>query len=475
MAWLKKVAHDEYVLASFEINSQYDQALKAGEVPAGLREQVSRLRQSFNYYYIENYFAFYDVLFVNAQGHIFYTIRNESGLHDDPNSHCHCALCTALDTNPQEEAFVDFHYYAPSAEAAAFFIEPIRLGDKTSGWIVLQCAINKVNSIFAWNDDLGNTGETFLVNQEGIMLTESNFTGRSTILNKRLDDRNIQAKFADQCGHRTVTDYRGQVAWTSFKVFEFLGTQWLVVAKMDQDEILTQHYLQHRRYYGDRIKSYLRSTPVESLRKMESSESSDILRIDMDEFLKADNGERLVTFGLATCTGLLISYPDHFAYLAHISPKDKMYGTENETNLLGQMVKRLNTFDIHPCEKRDMEFILVATHDVSLLSIVDKLLEEGYLLSQIKVMVNMDAQSASMSYDYQGDELAVVWRIPDRTDDKLSQGRDDVCNLGGIIARFDADSPDPSSTARSRSNVGLLRHPERGIGDMRTNQPPPLR
>ena len=282
--------------------------------------------------------------------------------------------------------------------------------DGVGGWIVLQCAINKVNSIFAWNDDLGATGETFLVNGHGTMLTESNFTGRSTILNKRLDDRNIQTKFADQQGHRTVTDYRGQTALTSFEVVEFLGTQWLVVAKMDEDEILTRHYIQHRRYYGDRIKSFLHKTPMAPLRESKSSAPQTLLRIDMDEFLKADNGERLLTFGLATCTGLLVTYPEHFAYLAHVSPKDKVYG-DGETNLLGQMVKRIKTFDIYPCEQRDLIFVVVATHDESLLAVVDKLLEEGYLLSQIQVMINYEATAASMSYDYRSNSLNDAYNL----------------------------------------------------------------
>ncbi len=441
-ALAQKAAHDKYVLASFEINHEYDQSENRGDAPLSLKDQVLTLRQSFNYYYIENYFAFYDILFVNNRGRIFYTIRNESDLNHDFIQHdgTPSELFAILKTAPRQEIFVDFHYYTPSAEAAAFFVEPVQLEDGVGGWIVLQCAINKVNSIFAWNDNLGATGETFLVNGQGTMLTESNFTGRSTILNKRLDDRNIQAKFADQQGHRTVTDYRGQTALTSFEVVEFLGTRWLVVAKMDEDEILTRHYVQHRRYYGDRIKSFLHKTPIAPPRELKKSASQTLLRIDMDEFLKADNGERLLTFGLATCTGLLVTYPEHFAYLAHVSPKDKVYG-DGETNLLGQMVKRIKTFDIYPCEQRNLVFVVVATHDESLLAVADKLLEEGYLLSQIQVMINYEATAASMSYDYRSNELAVKWRVKDDEGGNLCHSLKDAYNLGKILQDLVKGSP----------------------------------
>ena len=161
------------------------------------------------------------------------------------------------------------------------------------GWIVLQCAIQKVNTLFAWEESLGQTGETFLINQHGFMLTESNFDGDSTLLKKRLDDRNIQAKFSEKKGHRMVTDYRGHAAVTSFEVVHFLGTRWLVVAKVDRDEIITRHYALHRRYYADSLLDYLEKAPAPALREFDAAPYRAGLRVDMDECLKASHGERL--------------------------------------------------------------------------------------------------------------------------------------------------------------------------------------
>lgn len=431
----QKAAADASVISFFDVNRQYADALNKGPVPDALTERVLELREEFNHYYLENYLSFYDLLFVNLQGDVFYTIRKEADLNrnllrDDPQK---SPLARCLRTKPRGEAFVDFHDYGPTSKPAAFFVEPVRSQKARIGWIVLQCNIGKVNTIFAWNEDLGQTGETFLVNQEGFMLTESNFVGDSTILKKRLDDRNIQAKFSEGRGHRTVTDYRGCRALTSFEVVRFMGAKWLVVAKKDRDEIITRHYSQYQRYYAEKLLAHLEQAPVQ-LRKSSDFSDHDGLRVDMDEFVKASKGETLQTFGISTCTGILVAYPGKFAYLAHISTRDKLYGSD-QTNLLGQVVKQVQSFDIRPCEKNRVLFVFVAPHLDSLLAGVAKLVAEGILLTQIQVMLHPQAESAAMRYSYRDNDLAVAWRLSPFSG-KNGQRFEDGYNVGEIIQQF---------------------------------------
>ena len=345
------------------------------------------------------------------------------------------ALGRCLRESPESEAFVDFQEYGPSREPAAFFVEPMRREGALIGWIVLQCAINKVNSLFAFTEDLGQTGETFLVNQDGYMLTESNFAGASTILTKRLDDRNIQAKFAEGRGHRTITDYRGRTALTSFEVMPFMGTRWLAVAKIDKDEVTSEHYALHRRYYGDKLLENLRKAPPAPSRESSLSADRRTLRVDMDEFSKAGAGERLQTFGVSTCTGFLAVCPGRFGYLAHISPRDRIYGVGG-TNLLGQMAKKIKMFDIYKYERHDVAFFVVATHFDSLLNIIDKILEEDFLLSQIRVMYNGQAETAAIIYDYDENTLGVTWRTKGEDENQRFHNMEDAVDVSRIIERL---------------------------------------
>lgn len=420
-----QAAGDTAVISFFNINDQYTQALKKGPVPEALTQKIAELRENFNRYYLENYLAFYDFLFVNHRGEVFYSIRKESDLKQNLFAQDSLAnpLAECLRKRPGQEMYVDFHDYGPTAKPAAFFVEPVKGNGRTAGWIVLQCGVNKVNTIFAWNDTLGQTGETFLVNHEGFMLTESNFAGNSTILKKRLDDRNIKAKFADKAGHRTVTDYRGRTALTSFEVVPFMTSLWLVVAKVDRDEIVTRYYDQYRRYYADKLMQFLKSSPAPTSRPDTASFDMDGLRVDMDEFVKAGRGDVLQTFGISTCTGVLVAYPEKkFAYMAHISPRDTVYGA-NQTNLLGQMIKQLKSFDIRPCEIHAVQVTVTAPHLDTLLAIINKLVEEEFLLSQIHVLYYPGAVSAAMRYDIGSADLRVAWRVQGNAKDTC-----EICN-----------------------------------------------
>jgi len=434
----QKAAQDQTLVSFFEINRLYHNTLQSRENSASLDSKVAKARQHFNGYYIANYFIFYDILFVDMDGAVLHTLRKEKGkdLNLIENQKSLGPLGQAIAGKPNHEVFIDFYDYGPSSEPAAFFIEPVKKENVQIGWIILQCPINKLNSIFAATDDLGQSGETFLVNSQGLMLTESYFKGQSTILKEHLDDRNIKVKFNEEKGHRVVTDYRGAVALSSFELFTFLDARWLVVAKIDKDEITTDHYKRHKRYYGDMLVKYLQQVPPVPSSGISSTNHPTALRVDMDEFLKAQNKQALETWGVSTCTALVAALPEKFAYLAHISPKDKIYD-QDDTNLVSQIIKKVKSFDIYPFERRGVVFTVVAPHLESLTNIIGQLIDNGFLLSQIRVAYNSKAHSAALVYQYDKNDLVVTWTMDALKDaPNVYHQLQDTFNVGTIIEKI---------------------------------------
>ena len=430
----RKAANDQTVVSFFEMNRHYHNAGQSQETPTSLSTDVEKMRHHFNGYYISNYFVFYDILFVDTSGSIFYTLRKEMDTHTSlmDKKQSLGFLSDAFVNKPDKEIFIDFYGYGPSSEPAAFFVEPVEKQGVKVGWIILQCPINKLNSIFAATDDLGQTGETFLVNSRGLMLTESYFKGESTILKEHLDGRNIKVKFQEKKGHRVVTDYRGAKVLSSFEVFEFLDARWLVVAKIDQDEITTDHYKRHSKYYGDRLLKYLKAAPLTPSDKAIPKGHPSALRVDMDEFLKAQNNEILETWGVSTCTALVAALPERFGYLAHISPIDRIYN-KNDTNLVSQITKKIKSFDVYSFERRNVVFTVIANHLDSLRNIINLLVEDGFFLSQIRVSYNSRAKSAAIVYGYGRDDLTVTWTLNPGEGEPVVNDIKDTMNVGMII------------------------------------------
>ena len=431
-------ASDKTVRAFFEVNRQVSLVGDAASLPGKVKAEVALLREQFNRYYIENYLSFYDILFVDIKGTIFYSLRKMSDQQTNltAGEARQTPLGACISARPSEEKFVDFHDYGPAAEPASFFVEPIRIDKEQVGWLIFQLAINKLNSIFAGADDMGQTGETFLVNKQGLMLTDSYFRSHPTILRERLADKNVRTKFRIGRGRLMVQDYRSERSLSSFEVVKFMGAEWLVVAKMDVNEVITDHYKRHRRYFQAQLLERLPKirTDSEAVSRKPGKRSA-AFRVDMDEFIKADRGESLETWGVSTCTAYLAALPGRFAYLAHISPKDKAYGG-SDTHIVSQILKKLQGFDIYPSERHSVYFAVVAPHLDSLVNIIGSMLNRGFFLSQIHFFHKPEAEAAAVVYDYRSGDMTVTWKFAEPGKPALIDRLDDGVNIGNIVEQI---------------------------------------
>ena len=158
----------------------------------------------------------------------------------------------------------------------------------------------------------------------------------------------------------------------------------------------------------------------------------------MDEFVKADHGELLKTIGVSTCTAVIATYPGKFGYMAHISPYDKMYGGKG-TNLLGHIIKKIKVYDIYKFERQHVHFTIIARHLDSLENIVDKLISEGFLLSQINILHYPKAKCANVIFDYSNNRTLVEWIMETNAQTKITQSVCNDNNLGVIVKQFIED------------------------------------
>lgn len=408
------VSSDQVIANFFAVKNDYYKKYKKSQPPHDIKVAMQELKVLIQQHYLNNYLDFYDVLFINKAGDVFYTIRKEADYHKNifQGELSKTNLSKTL-RNYKGQRFVDFQYFYPSDEPAAFFIAPISFKGEQLGWCVLQSAINKINSLFRAFAELGQTGEVFLVNKQRFLLTDARLIGKETILQKSLSKKNIAAKFKAGRGNKTITDYRGFKALVSFEVVKFLGSEWLISAKIDQTEVLSNFYINNKARVLPLMLSKLKTRKTHLLKK-KCPAHSDYKRVDMDEFVFMNADRSLYTPGVASCTAFTLSYPSKFAYLAHLSPYDLVYKPENMyTNLVGEIFKQVTTFDIYPYEKRNLKVYLVANHLKSFETALDLLLSNGLFLSQIYFLFNPDSKSASVQYRAKSDDICTEWTFKD--------------------------------------------------------------
>jgi hypothetical protein len=400
----------------------------------GTRSQMAKVRYEIQNHYISDYLIFYDVLFVDREGDIFYTVRRQKdyrkNLFDGPLAHA--KLARKLKASPDID-FVDFEVYKPSNEPSAFFIRPFKRENHLQGWFVFQFSINKINEIFSLEDSLGRTGEVFLVNKNRYMLTDSRLVAESTILTKHLSKENIKRKFSLGHGHLTVTDYRGKKSISSFEVVKIFGYEWLLIAKKDQDEILSEIFLKDVSGLKERVLSAAAEINSEREKGRERVEIG--YEIDLDEVKRVTDGKILYTHGISTCTGLVVSFPRRFGYLAHISAYDWIYGGSH-TDLARQTFRKIGRFDVTDAEKQNLKVFVVSPRRLYKTEFIDHLLQWGLFLSQIRVLQNSKADFANLSHSYTDSKTLVRWGARAVKSDGGVTRAENVPSLGDLMGEI---------------------------------------
>lgn len=359
-------------------------------------------------HHIVKYPSFNDILFIDSSGAIFNTIMREKdyGKNIFFGLLAKSTLANRL-KEKNEVAFVDFQNYLKSKDPAAFFVEPVIKDGKTIGWFAFKLLINNLNMLFHENEHLGRTGEVILVNQDRFMLSNSRFGVHSTILKQKLASENIMSKFLMGAGHKEVIDYRGCAAITSFSTFELMGTRWLIIAKIDRDEIMTEVYKHNADKYDA---NFIHSAPlIHNSKNMEISPL--IYSVHMDEYRRSDSTGILFTKSITTCTAIHIRLPGEFAYLAHISPSDRIY-ENGSTDLLGYILREISDKEIVRAKMPELIFTIVTPDSLGLLGAIHKIVNAGYFLPQIHIAYHPKALYCDLYSSVKNDSLTALWYLP---------------------------------------------------------------
>ena len=404
--------------------------------------QFYALEHALEEYYVFHLDKFYDVLFLNTAGDIFFSIKKEldlfKNIHDPMFKDL--ALSQAVKKLKDKMTFVDYEYYDVSSEPASFYVLPIFDHHQKIGSILLQLPINQINSILTNREGLGRTGEVYLINNKHLMLSQSRFFDDDSILTKKIETEAIRNANIQGTGEKVILDYRAKRVLSAYEKTDFIHhTDWIIVAEIDEDEIITNYYLELEDTLFSQLKQYIKQHQTMSSEC--HVDLTDALKVDVKEYCKSKNGTKLYTNGVATCTALSLYIPNKFGYLLHIPPTDAVYGhsaitkwflEDDYSNMIDLVMKRIYRFDIYPYEKSLMQFGIVATHEASLKQAIHQILDYGIDLSQIRIAFHPESASVNVVLNYQTGKTDNYWNTPVNFCSTLEDG----FNLSDIVKKL---------------------------------------
>lgn len=253
---LKMLAINSAVHSLFDTLVHYHKQQKVGpddnypvDNPEYLRiwEQGKQLRS------VQEITNVYDIFMIcEKHGHVMYTNAKEADLGQNirvgnlKNSGLGKLWKTVVET--KGEAFADFMPYAPSGgEPAAFYGCPLYNDNgEIRGVLAVQFPIEEINAIMQERSGMGETGETYIVGSDYLMRSDSyldsiHHTVKASFKNPEKGSvRTVATKEAlsGKDGFEIIKDYNDNWVLSSFMPFDFLGSNWAIIAEIDKAEAL---------------------------------------------------------------------------------------------------------------------------------------------------------------------------------------------------------------------------------------------
>lgn len=191
-------------------------------------------------------FEYYDIFLFDLEGNLVYSVFKEtdystnfeSGPYAQSNFG-HVYREARNGSQPGEIFIEDFKPYEPSYGAAASFTgSPVFHDGVKVGVAIFQMPVGKINSIMNLRDGMGESGETFLVNNNDLLMrSESRFSEDSTILTRKIDTDAVRNAAIGKKGTEIIDDYHGTSVVSSYSPLQLEGLNWSILAEMELAEV----------------------------------------------------------------------------------------------------------------------------------------------------------------------------------------------------------------------------------------------
>ncbi|MDR0970743.1 MAG: response regulator [Lentimicrobiaceae bacterium] len=145
--------------------------------------------------------GFYDVIFIDKDGTILYTLKQGKDLGTNifsgpyqTSKFAHAVLKSTETLNPQ---FSDLEpYNAILTILSGHFVQPMLDENNTIiGYVALQITMDRINQIIQQNSDYGETGQAYIIGNDQLLRSSTRFGTDDDILKKRINNTKVNEWF----------------------------------------------------------------------------------------------------------------------------------------------------------------------------------------------------------------------------------------------------------------------------------------
>ncbi|MGM0370629.1 MAG: methyl-accepting chemotaxis protein, partial [Bacillota bacterium] len=219
---------------------EFDEAFDQGTDSPEYEELASTIGADLDNF--KNQYGWYDVFLIDTDGDVIYSEAKESdyGTNLRTGQYSDSGLAKAYSKAKNNTVVTDFEYYDPSGEPSSFVAAPIKDDDTNQllGVVALQVPTDEINTLMKENTGLGESGETYLVGSDKLMRSDSRFSEKSTILDRKVDTEAVAEALNGRSGVEVGEDYRGTNVFSAYTPLDMHGLEWAMLAEIDEAEVM---------------------------------------------------------------------------------------------------------------------------------------------------------------------------------------------------------------------------------------------
>ena len=148
----------------------------------------------------------------------------------------------AMAGNPGDVFLTDFAPYGPSGTPASFIAAPVYDQGLQAGVLAYQMPLGRISEVLSRTKGLGESGDVFLVGQDGLVRNDSPKTEGDDALSASLGGEVVSAALAGTAGLGPV-DHDGEQMIGKAMPISFGGSDWAVVALENASDILAPSHM----------------------------------------------------------------------------------------------------------------------------------------------------------------------------------------------------------------------------------------
>lgn len=200
-------------------------------------QKIENLYQPLMEYYVSNY-GYTNIFFIDKDGTVLFSVMKEkfTGTNLLTGEFKHLGIVQMFKRGLEDVAFEDYTWNDTVNEYTAYFAAPVYDVDKLAGVLIIEIPFGHLDTMLTQRAGLGQTGEMYLVGEDGLMRSNSRFSVEPTMLKKEVDTEATREAFDGYVGKKIIYDYRGVPVLSAYTPLNLNFINWALIVEIDEEE-----------------------------------------------------------------------------------------------------------------------------------------------------------------------------------------------------------------------------------------------